>query len=85
MTLREPASVTKEKIEETEENLDKELKRYLTKWIVAFIFYEVSWIVNLTRVILPSSFIKIALGFYIIHPKSEGHYPLYRLLESSIH
>lgn len=70
VTMGGPAGPQKErKLEAYDESLDVKLNKYLMKWIVIVIFYQLQWIFGVLGVILPGMpLLKICLSFWITLP-----------------
>lgn len=70
ITMGGPAGPQKEKkLEAYDESLDVKLNKYLMKWIVIVIFYQLQWIFGVLGVILPGMpLVKICLSFWITLP-----------------
>ena len=69
MTMGGPASIREKKIERVDESLDVKLNRYLMKWMVVIIFYQVSFVFSIIGWALPAiPALKIAIGFWIMLP-----------------
>ena len=85
MTLGGPASARDKKIERYDENLDVKLNRYLMKWIVVIIFYQVQFVFSIAGWILPAMpALKVLLAFWIMLPQFKGEFFMYHLIEDYI-
>ena len=86
MTMGGPASIREKKIERVDESLDVKLNRYLMKWMVVIIFYQVSFVFSIIGWALPAiPALKIAIGFWIMLPQFKGEFYLYHFLEEYIY
>ena len=82
MTLDGPPQIREKKIDRYDESLDKKLERYLRKWIVVIIFFQIQPIFALFEWFIPAiKAVKLSIAFWIMMPQFRGEFHLYHLLE----
>jgi hypothetical protein len=85
MTMGGPPEIRDRKIERFEEKLEVELNRYLHKWIIVILYYQVAWVFRILGWFLPAiPALRICLGFWIMLPQFRGEFFLWHALESYI-
>jgi hypothetical protein len=85
MTLGGPPTIREKKIDRYDESLDRKLQRYLQKWIIVTIFYQVQWIFAFFEWLIPATkAFKLFLAFWVMMPQCKGEFYLYHLLEDQI-
>ncbi|CDW88212.1 UNKNOWN [Stylonychia lemnae] len=75
--------VNKEVREEVKKN-EEQLVRIVMKWITAFLFIKMFWIIEKFIVIIPPAPIKLWLGLWIMLPNFYGEFFMYNLLSDRL-